>query len=164
MDESHKAIEEAGNYIEGPANHYVWKARSLLSCLGTEKASDRRRSLDLCNSMISAVYRLKERKLVGAWAYAEAVWTDAELSLSTQHEGNSHDVVALGTELFHGAGIVPSALFAPKSVQSFRQKYPRDLYASPRDTLGLARFTIQAEEVVALTRAILALRSTSTFH
>jgi len=141
LDEA-RAIDGGEIYIEGRANDALWRARYILSGAHPE--------VDESRDLITGIYRMKERKQVAPWTFAEALWTDAEWNLTTGHANRAYEIVAHGQDIFQNAGIVPTAVLAPRCVQSFREKYPTDLYVSPRRSSGLREFPVLAKQVLAL--------------
>jgi hypothetical protein len=83
MDDAYCAIHEAQSYLEGFANHALWKTRAILNRTPSK--------LDECFALIRNIRSLQEKRQVGAWAWAETVWTDAELSIRTGHRNDAYD-------------------------------------------------------------------------
>jgi len=141
LDEA-RAIDGGQLYVEGRANDALWRARHILS--GSHSDVDESRDL------IKYLYRMKEQKQVAPWTYAEALWTDAEWNLTTGNSSRAYEIVAHGRDLFQNAGIVPTAVLSPHCVQSFKEKYPRDLYVSPRRPEGLGNLPLLTQRILAM--------------
>ena len=135
-------IDRGQVYVEGVATDILWRARNILS--------GRHSNIDEARRLVKRLYKMKEQKQIAPWTYAEALWTDAEWNLTTGYSSRAYDIVALGRDVFQSAGIVPTAVLSPQCVQSFKEKYPRDLYVSPRKPEGLGKLPTLAQQVLAL--------------
>lgn len=135
-------IDHRHVYVEGLATDILWRARDILSRSRT--------NIDEARHLIRRIYKMNERKQVAPWTWAETLWTDAEWNLTTRSSKRAYDIVAWGRDVFYNAGIVPTAVLSPTCVRAFSEKYPRDLYVSPRKPEGLLKFPALAKQVLAL--------------
>jgi hypothetical protein len=70
-DEARRQLEGDANYTDGHGNDALWRARELLHSPKPD--------LDLCKELLRQVDKEYQSGRLGLWAYAEAVWTRAEL-------------------------------------------------------------------------------------
>lgn len=130
------------DYPQGSSNDKLWLARVTL-------AQTDNPDLDFVSELIKDIYEQNETKLVSPWTMAEALWTEAEMSLLSGKWKQSADHINLGIKYFSDAKIIPTAILAPKAVDKYYEKYPPNssIYIYPRSRKALSIFTLLADKV-----------------
>lgn len=134
----------AGLYLEARSVHLLYTARAILAA--------KKPDLDRCHAAIAEIYSLREKLQVSNWLYAEAVWTEADCDHLRGKSARAEEIVAHGQTLFYGAGIVPTATLPPVSVRCFTEKYPKDIFVSPRRPDQLIEFMSVADKALTMIR------------
>ncbi len=126
--------EDISGYPEGTPNDLLWRANIHVA---REKPD-----LEHATDHIRKLYQMEKKGSVTAWTMAEALWIDADANLIRRRKRKALEFADRAIKCFSYAGIVPTAVLQPKSLEKYYEQYPPDpeLYLAPRKPGDLIEF------------------------